>query len=79
MSLQRFSFHGEHTHTLTVVAVSLYEQIQDDILHHSLAKVLLIYDNRPGFLDHHSFQDPQAVSLLSKIIISQDPRTVPEF
>lgn len=64
MSLQRFSFHGEHTHTLTVVAVSLYEQIQDDILHHSLAKVLLIYDNRPGFLDHQFPGSSSSVSTL---------------
>lgn len=35
MSLQRFSIHGEHTHTLTVVAVSSYEQIQDRIYHSS--------------------------------------------
>lgn len=31
MSLQRFSFCGEHTHTLTVVAVSLHEHVQDRI------------------------------------------------
>lgn len=35
MSLQRFSFCGEHTHTLMAVAVSLYEQIQDHIYHHT--------------------------------------------
>lgn len=35
MSLQRFSFRGEHTHTLMIVAVSLYEQIQDHIHHHT--------------------------------------------
>ena len=35
MSLQRSSIRGEHTHTLTVVAVSLYEQTQDRIYHSS--------------------------------------------
>lgn len=35
MSLQRFSIREEHTHTLTVVAVSLYEQILDHVYHSS--------------------------------------------
>lgn len=32
MSSQRFSLHGEHTHTPTFVAVSLHELIQDCML-----------------------------------------------
>ncbi len=71
MSLQRFSVCGEHTRTLTVVAVSLYEQIQDCIYHSSWQSGtdLKITDQAPlTILDSitwmKSFMDPQAAPLL---------------